>query len=249
MRPSCSAAVVVVAAALATSDPAAAAPCDREVAAHLFTARFAVVPAPGRDDGLGVELRSRGPGGAWGDGCTGVRHHVELTDVEIAHAGTAVHLGGYRVQWNAGGASVHLGARVVTLWDDAPRFVTPVAGVALEPVAELLVRAEVASAGVFLIAPGDHPTAARDDLSLQLDAAYPASAATRAELRVRARRHRFDDATLDDVTVTAGAGLALAGRDRQRALPGFLGVAARRDAAGDLRVFLVAELAFGLADR
>lgn len=250
-RSSSAAIAIAVAIAVGAARPAAAAPCREDLALSIVAMRFAVLPSPGADDGLGVEVLGRGPRVAWGDGCAGTRHLVDVSDVEADGDGDAVvaHLVGYRVQWQLGAVRAHVGTRLLTLWAEEPRFVTPVAGLAIEPVPGLLVESEVASAGLFLIAPGDRPTRARRDLSLQIDVAWPVAAATRGELRVRARRHDFARRTIDDVTISAGVGLAWAARDDKRAVPGFLGVAARRGDDGDLRLFAVAELAFGLADR
>jgi hypothetical protein len=136
----------------------------------------------------------------------------------------------------------------VTVWAGEVRFATPVAGLRTWPIRDLSISFELASAGVFVAAiEGGTRRQLRGDLALDVKATWPATSATRAELRTRVRDYRIDDMrTIRDVTATAGVGLALAARPGVRAVPGFLGVAVRRDGATE--ILLVAELALAVTD-
>lgn len=247
-------AAALIAAALASVPRVAVADergCEGSFAITLASARYAILPAPGPDDGLGLDLWARGPSITWGRGCDR-RHRVDVSELEAPDYGdrehAVGHLVGYDYTWPAGDTLVHAGFHAVTRFGTNLRFLTPVVGVTVAPDPELLVRAQLESSGLFAFAMDRAPRRPLDDLVLDASAVWPASAATRGEVRLRGRRFRFDDGvTRRDVVVSAGLGLALGARDRQRALPGFVGVALR--SGEERQVLVVAELGFGLANR
>lgn len=132
------------------------------------------------------------------------------------------------------------------MWAGAPRFVTPMIAVRGTPWPSVAMRSEVVSAGAFVMARDPAtPRALTRDVAVSVAAAWPANAATRGEVRLRARRYHADELDLRDLTVTAGVGLALAARRDVRALPGFVGLGLRvGDAPG---LLVVAELSYGVA--
>ncbi len=217
-----------------------------ELEVALATSRFAI--APGATDAVGLDLWTRSLSGAWG--CGEVRHHVDGIEVESPDVGdqdhTFLRVAGYRAEVSAGGLTVELGAHLTTVWAGAPRFLTPMLAVRATPWPSVAVRAELVSAGVFVMA-RDPATPRRltRDVAIAAAAVWPAAAATRGEVRLRARRYTAGAYDLRDVTLTAGVGLALAARRDLRALPGFVGLGVR---VGDVpAVLVIAELGFGVA--
>ena len=233
-------------AALLLGALAATAHACPEVEVALVTSRFAI--APGASDTVGLDLWSRSLSGAWG--CGEVRHHVDGIEVESPDVGDSEHtflrVAGYRAEVAVGGLTVELGAHLVTVWAGAPRFLTPMIAVRATPWPSLAVRAEVVSAGAFVMARDPAvPRRLTRDVAIAAAAVWPAAAATRGEVRLRARRYTAETYDLRDVTITAGVGLALAARRDARALPGFLGLGVR---VGDApAVLVVAELGLGVA--
>lgn len=246
MRSSAARVIAAVALALvATARVAAACPGDG-VEAELGTWRFAIAPRPAH--GVGLDLWDRGPAGAWG-ACDGPRHRVESIEFEAPDVGdrdhTYLHAGGYRLRLPAGGgATVELGGWLLALVAGEARLVTPVVAVTAAPAPRVVIHVELAASGAYLMAPrAARPRAVTDDWTLAADLAWPADAATRGELRLRARHYR----DRRDLTVTAGLGLALGARDGVRAVPGLLGLAARL--GDDPALLVVAELGFGARAR
>jgi hypothetical protein len=221
------AAVAAVTAARADAGPA----CDRAPTLSLVDVHHGLEPAPA--DHLGLDLRVRGLLFAWGAGCDVRRHAVEVSDAEAAEYGdddrAVVRLGSYRHGWQAGPAGGYLGVRAAVRWGDRWRFATPVIGGSLA-VGRALVRAELELGGLSIVAGDARIARRRTDLALAASAVWPAGAATRAEVRLRARDLAMPggpDVDVHDLTLTAGLGLAAAARDGLRGLPGFVGVAAR----------------------
>jgi len=232
--------------ALVTAAPEARADSCSGLDVSAFFTRFAIAPAS--DDQLGLDLTARGPHVSWGDACTGRRHRLDTGELDAPDYGDRDHLVahvlGYRTGWGSPALRVEVGARLMTVWGDRLRFITPVVGVRGQPVPDLALHAEVASDGLFLFARDPPARRLLDGLSLEAGAVWPATATVRGEVRARVRRYRFDDDhRIDDVTLTAGVGLALAQRDHHRALPGFIGLAVRRNPQPSL--LLVAELSYG----
>lgn len=228
----------------------AAAECEGDFAFTLVDSHLGVVPEPTAADGLGVELWVRGPSGTWGKGCLGGRHRLDVVESEAPSYGdrdrVATRLVRYSYTWHVDDLTLHAGAAVATLWGDNLRFLTPVIGVAGEPGPDVVVRARLESAGVFAFALDRVPRTPGDDLTLAAEVVWPARATVRGELRGRARRYNFAGKRVDDVTATAGLGLALAARDRQRAIPVFAGLSYRQDDAGRAVLLGVLEVGFGL---
>ncbi len=222
--------------------------CGRAPTISLMTMRQGL--APPRADRLGIDLLVRSVELGWGGGCQQRRHHVEVSELEAPSYGAAgrsvIRLGAYRRSWSGAGWTLHLGLRAASRWGDAWRFVTPIVGGSLRRGA-LGLAAELDVGGLSLLA-GDVVTSARSDLVFEGRAAWPDQAAIRGELRLRARDLGMPGGLdVRDVTVSAGLGLALAAREDGRALPGFVGLAARLgdDAAG----LVVVEWAMGVGPR
>ncbi|MBL8626614.1 MAG: hypothetical protein JNK64_35325 [Myxococcales bacterium] len=238
------AAAVGLAAALAAARPAAACP-DGGLELAIMTSRFTI--APTASDRLGLDLLSRGPRAAWG--CAELRHHVTSIELEAPDAGDddrqILRVAGYRAELPLGDGAVELGLHLLVRWGDVTRFATPTIAVRAAPTPDLRLRVELDAAGAYLLAYDPAPRHLTDDLALDASAAWPARAATRGEVRLRARRYTLAAEPRRDVTLTVGLGLALGARDGARALPGFLGVAARL--GDDPAALLVAELAYGVA--
>jgi hypothetical protein len=237
------AALVAAGAAAMAARPVAACP-DRGLALAIMTSRFTV--APTASDRLGLDLMSRGPSGAWG--CGELRHHLTSIELEALDAGDGdrqiLRVAGYLVELPLGDGAVELGLHLLVRWGDVTRFATPTVAVRASPTPDLRLRVELAAAGAYLLAYDPAPRRLTDDLVLDASAAWPARAATRGEVRLRARRYTLAAEPRRDVTLTVGLGLALGARDGARALPGFLGVAAR--VGDEPAALLVAELAYGL---
>jgi len=235
---------------LAVARVAAAEPCEHTgLAITMFDSRSTLATAP--DAGLGLDVWAHGPSITWGR-CHGLRHRIESVAFEAPDYGDPdsrfLHFARYQLQWHDDTWSAYAGVRAVTVWAGEVRFATPVAGLRTWPSSDLAISFELASAGVFVAAiEGGTRRRLRGDLALEAKAAWPATSATRAELRARVRDYRIDDMrTIRDVTATAGVGLALAARPGVRGMPGFLGVAVRRDRATE--ILLVAELALAVTD-
>lgn len=235
--------VAALAVALAAARPAAACP-DGGLELAIMTSRFAV--APTASDRLGLDLLSRGPSGAWG--CGELRHHLTSIELEAPDAGDGarqiLRVAGYRAELPMGDGAVEFGLHLLVRWGDVTRFATPTLAVRAAPTRDLRLRVELDVAGAYLLAYDPAPRRLTDDVALDASAAWPARAATRGEVRLRARRYTLAAEARRDVTLTAGLGLALGARDGVRALPGFLGVAARL--GDDPAALLVAELAYGV---
>jgi hypothetical protein len=238
---------VLVGALVGMPRAAVAEPCENTgLAITMFQSRSTIEPAP--DGGLGADVSAHGLSVTWGR-CRGLRHRVESIAFEAPDYGDPdsrfKHFARYELQWHDDDWSVYVGVRGITVWAGELRFATPVIGFRAWPGHDVLLAVELESAGVFLAAKDGRPRGLREDLAFEATAAWPATAAMRAELRARFRDYRIDDMrVLRDVTATAGLGLALAARPGVRGVPAFLGIGVRRDE--DTEVLVVAELALGV---
>ena len=223
--------------------------CEPGTLASLIDVRYGLEPAP--RDRLGLELLVRGIELSWGAGCEVRRHTVQLTEAVAPDYGrpeqAVVRLGTYRLGWQGDGWTAYLGVRAAVRWGGHWRFATPVAGGSLS-IGRALVRAELDLGGLSLLGLDARLARRRTDLTLEASAVWPAQAATRGEVRLTVHDLAMGapdgSADVDDVTITAGAGLARAARDHLRALPGFVGLGARpRDGAA----LIVVEWNLGVA--
>ena len=222
------AALVMATAGVAVAERA----CEGDITLSLIRVHQGVDPAPG--DQLGLDLRMRGLEVGWGGGCDVRRHVFELVDLEAADHGqpdrTVLRFGTYRHGWQGRGWTAELGLRGLIRWGESWRFATPVVGGSVT-LGRALVRAELELGGLSLARLDVRRAHRRTDVALEARVAWPAEARARAELHLRLRDLAMTgDRDVADVTVTAGVGLALAARDRVRALPGFVGVATRSGA-------------------
>ena len=243
-RVSRAALIAALIAALLAARPAAACP-DGGLELAIMTSRFTIAPVAG--DRLGLDLWSRGPSAAWG--CGDLRHQLVTIELDAPDAGDdagqILRVGGYRAEVPLGAGALAFGLHLVARWGDVTRFATPTIAVRVAPTPAVRLRAELSAGGAYLLAYDPAPRRLTEDLALDASAAWPAAAATRGEVRLRARRYTLGATARRDLTVTAGLGLALGARAGVRALPGFLGVAAR--VGDDPALLLVAELAYGVA--
>lgn len=240
-------ATAVVAVALAAAR-AGAEPCETATAITMFGSSVALSPEPVA--GLGAEVRAQLIGVTWGR-CRGLRHRIEVSSYEAPRHGEPAsrlfHLGRYQLAWHADGWSAYAGLRAVSLVGQDARLATPVVGLRAWLAPDLLLGVFAESAGVFAFSIDRGARQPRRDLAVEASVVWPATAATRGELRLRARDYQFDAmSAVRDVTATAGIGVAFAARRGMRGVPAFLGVSVR---GGDdeTAVFVVTELALAVA--
>lgn len=240
-------AILVVGIVAAATARTSAEPCETATAITMFGSSVSLSPEPVA--GLGAEVRAQAIGVTWGR-CRGLRHRVEVTSYEAPRHGEPasrlLHLGRYQLAWHGDGWSAYAGLRGASLVGEDARLATPVLGLRAWLAPEVLFTVAAESTGVFAFSREKTARRAWHDLTLEASVVWPATAATRGELRLRARDYRFDAmSTVRDVTATAGVGLAFAARRGMRGVPGFLGVSLR---GGDdeTAVFVVTELALAV---
>lgn len=233
--------VVLAGAPAARAEPA----CETMTLVSLMEWRYGIEPSP--RDHLGLELRAGLIDIAWGGGCDGRRHALRLVEAETPDYAdeelTILRVGTYRLGWEGDGWTVHVGLRGAVRWGDSWRFATVVAGGSLR-IGDALLRAQLDLGGLSLVERGVSLGGATD-LALEASAVWPDHAASRGEVRLRVRDRALPGGRVhDDVTVTAGVGLAAAARDHVRALPGFVGLAVR--SAEERTTLVVAEWSLGV---
>ncbi|MBX3154826.1 MAG: hypothetical protein KF773_02415 [Deltaproteobacteria bacterium] len=255
-----SSALVLVLLMLGAVDARAEALGGSEPSIVMFRARFAIAPAPGEapagGEQLGLDLQVRALSFGWGRGA--LRHRIEVSAIEAPEWGDPeqqfFHFGRYDLAWRGDGLALRGGVRALSLWSGELRVATPVVGVQLAPFPRAQLEVELELSGLFAASLRDTRPSARRDVAVEVRAAWPADARTRGELRLRARDYTIapdpDEMEVErrirDVTLTAGVGLALAARDRMRAVPGFLGLALRATDGAGTAALVVAELAIGV---
>ena len=243
---------LVIAIVVITTAPARADDCENDgIGISMSDARQAVEPA--HDNALHIDVAVRAIGITWG-ACEGLRHKVELSAFEAPDLGIADgnfwNLGRYQLEWHARDWSAYAGLRTITMWSHDVRVLTPVVGVRVLPTADLALAASIESGGVFAWSRASATRQLRGDVEIELVAAYPASAATRGELRARWRDYTIDEMrSIRDVTFTAGLGFALVARNgprhATRGIPGFVGLALREN-HDQSAIMIVTELAYAV---
>ena len=228
---------------------AVAEPCENTgLAITMFQSRSTIDTTS--DGGLGADVSAHGLSVTWGR-CRGLRHRVEAFAFEapdyLDPDSRFKHFARYELQWHAVDWSAYVGVRGLTVWAGELRFATPVVGFRAWPGHDVLISLELESAGVFLGEKHGGPRRLHEDLAFEAAAVWPATAATRAELRARIRDSRLDDMrVVRALTATAGLGRARAARPGVRGVPGFLGIGVRRDEG--TQILVVAELALGVTN-